>query len=741
MLVASRYKRIRDRLKQSLERAKLESSPAELWSRAVTPERLQLIRDRLTSRRAVLIFSLAVALALASYAQYAIGAGPPWFMSPFSRLDDELVRIYGRPQSVLLAFGLFVAAGVLFVVGTRTGDDGEMTGHLPAFDLAALRRGGKMAARWLALYRAALLEEGEMTGHWPASDVAALRRGVWTGVAAGMFVVGAGLWTFVVARLWSGHYEESYPLLFGLSLVGLIAPFVRWDLAEGLRIKFRFHWWEPLLVAALSGAFFALNVRDLDGWRYVYIGDEGAFFEVAQQVTEGSTWNLFSQAGAYGYHPLGTSAYQAMVMKVFGVDYFGWKMASLLAIVASIPVFYVLVRLAFGTRSAVFATVFLSASHYLFAYAHTGYNNIFALFPVVGAFVLFFAGWRYASSLALFGAGALSGLGFYSFFSARVGIVILALFILTMGVRWWRPAFVGPVALGFTFLVVPIFAVDKMEVIDAVLRSSATESADPLGKQLLENLPRALFAFNYNPHSGHYVGGSLMDAASAVLAVLGLSYSLFRIRRGSHRFLIIWFAVAVTATGVFYIQDIVPFTRMHVVVLVMAAFAGIAVDRILATVEGLAPAINLRPVTTGLALAVLLPLVFGLNIHRFWSESPSEDPTHHFTVAVRAVTEGPCAENGPQNVMVSEVWTQALGYVFGIYGSTEDLPTLLSYEEVLSGAALDKVAEAQCVVLLDMNGLPANILLAVLRTDKPTWQVEELTDLSGLTRLLVAHPP
>ncbi len=48
-----------------------------------------------------------------------------------------------------------------------------------------------------------------------------------------------------------------------------------------------------------------------------------------------------------------------MVMKVFGVNYFGWKMASLLAIVAAIPAFYVLMRLAFGARPAVFATVFL----------------------------------------------------------------------------------------------------------------------------------------------------------------------------------------------------------------------------------------------------------------------------------------------------------------------------------------------------------------------------------------------
>jgi hypothetical protein len=652
----------------------------------------------------VLILSLASALALASYAQYTISRPLPGFMSPFSRLDEELVRIYGRPQSVLLAFGLFVVACLLFVASTRSRRDGEAPERWPVFKLAAL---------------------------W---------QGKWGKLSLGLFLGGAALWSFVVAKLWSGSYGETYPLLFGLSLIGLLAPFLRWDLSAGLRIRLRFHWWEPLLVAALSGAFFALNVRDLDGWRYAYIGDEGAFFNVAREIDQGHTWNLFSQAGAYGYHPLATSAYQAMVMKVFGVDYFGWKMASLLSIVAAIPAFYVLMRLAFGARPAVFATVFLSASHYLFAYAHTGYNNIFAIFPVVGAFALFFVGWRYGSSLALFGAGGLSGLGFYNFFSARAGIVILALFVLTMGVRRWRSAFAGPVALGFVFLVLPIFAVDKMEVINAMLNSSARESATPLVRHLLENLPRALFAFNYNPHHGHYVAGPLMDAASAVLAVLGFSYCLFKIRSGPHRFLIIWFAVALTATGVFYIQDNVPFTRLHIVFLVMAAFAGIAVDRILAVVEDLTPAISLRPVATGLALVVLLPLVFAINVHRFWSDSAHLDATHVLTVAVRAVREGPCAGNGPGNVIVSEVHSEALGYIFGIYGLTDDQPTLLSYSEVLSGDAPDKMAKAQCVVLLDIDGPWAQMLLAELQEDRPDWETRELTDLSGLNRILVAGP-
>jgi hypothetical protein len=135
---------------------------------------------------------------------------------------------------------------------------------------------------------------------------------------------------------------------------------------------------------------------------------------------------------------------------------------------------------------------------------------------------------------------------------------------------------------------------------------------------------------------------------------------------------------------------------------------------------------------------VLLPLVFAINVHRFWSDSAHLDTTHVFTVAVRAVTEGPCAGNGPGNVIVSEVHSQALGYVFGIYGLTDDLPTLLSYSEVLSGEASDKMAKARCVVLLDMDGLPARTLWAELRADRPNWQVWELTDLTGLSRVLVA---
>ena len=203
--------------------------------------------------RLVAVLAVAAALGLAGYAQYAIGRPLPGWMSPLSRLNRELVTIYGRPQSVLLAFFLFVGAGLLFVL------------------VAPKDR------------------EGEGRQGWPILSTAALWRSGWGRLSLRLALVGFVLWAYVVVKLWSGHYEESYPLLFGLALAGVTALFLRWDLSAGLRLRLSFGWWEAVLVAALTATFFALNVRDLGSWPYTYIGDEGAFFNLARELEDGKT--------------------------------------------------------------------------------------------------------------------------------------------------------------------------------------------------------------------------------------------------------------------------------------------------------------------------------------------------------------------------------------------------------------------------------------------------------------------
>lgn len=193
-------------------------------------ERLLRSKNPLACLRSLAVFlALPSALAVASYAQYAIGQPAPGWMTPFSRINEELTRIYQRPQSVLLAFALFVGAGVLFVVATRRG-----------------HRGGPPEL-------------------WPVLNSATLWQGGWGDkLCLSLFLGGAALWGYLVAQLWFGGYGDMYPLLFGLSLLGLAAPFVRLDVLANLRPRFALHWWEPPLVVAFAATLFVLNVRDLD---------------------------------------------------------------------------------------------------------------------------------------------------------------------------------------------------------------------------------------------------------------------------------------------------------------------------------------------------------------------------------------------------------------------------------------------------------------------------------------------
>jgi len=53
-------------------------------------------------------------------------------------------------------------------------------------------------------------------------------------------------------------------------------------------------------------------------------GDEYAFFYTAKNIADGLPFNLFSQEGVYGVHPVLSSAYQAIFIKLSAGDLFAW---------------------------------------------------------------------------------------------------------------------------------------------------------------------------------------------------------------------------------------------------------------------------------------------------------------------------------------------------------------------------------------------------------------------------------
>src|SRR5262249_15511466 len=115
---------------------------------------------------------------------------------------------------------------------------------------------------------------------------------------------------------------------------------------------------EGIGLALLSGASLLLVTHDITHWRWSGTPDESYFFTWARDIAEGRTFPLpFSQHGVFDFQPPLSSYYQALFMKLFGVDVFGWRLSSAAALAMAVPFEYLLARALWNERTAWFAAV------------------------------------------------------------------------------------------------------------------------------------------------------------------------------------------------------------------------------------------------------------------------------------------------------------------------------------------------------------------------------------------------
>ena len=666
---------------------------------------------------------LVISLAIAAYAQHVIGDretlgdGLPLL----SAFDTKLIELYRGDQSVAISIVLFSLAMVLFVLSLRT----LLRGH--EGDVRAEENGGEPKRT-----------VGRPELNW-----------TWSLVGLGGLVAG-GAWLFLVVSLIAGRYEDYYLVLFFGSLLIAAALWLVADRARGGHVSARISLrpWEIVLVALMTGLLFGLVLSDLTNWRYATLVDDPEFFRVAKRIANGSSdLNLFGQQGVFGDHPPMGSAYQAAVMRVAGTDIFGWKLASVLAVAGALPLFYWLLRTLIDTRTAIFGTAILATSHFLLGYAHTGYQNILPIFPTVLAFALFSSGKRRGSMLLLFGSGAVAGLGFYMYYSSRAIIVILALAVLLMGFCRWRWQLVLPLAAGFVLAVAPMFATEGWNVIEAMQDRSATSGRSPLEalSRLAESMPRVILAFNFNPYPKHFVSGSLLDEISAPLALLGLGYAAYRVRSEGHRFLVIWFLLAMVAAGLFHPRQEEINSRLHYVLPPMAAFAGLALDRIVAGISAVSARPRLGPALGVACFVLVMPAILGFNVHRHWVESPREARAPAAAVVFREARDASCNVEGRDTVVLIQSPQTAFSFlaVLEFYEWTENPPLVLwptsGKEARLRAASALSAGSVSCVLVTETSPEDAELVIAALvGVVLPTSaEPEVVTDDSTRTKVLV----
>jgi hypothetical protein len=525
-----------------------------------------------------------------------------------------LADLYSYPRTELFAAILFVAGGVVLAIATFN----------VQLDAPLLPPEGATSKRPFTRTRAVL--------------------------AARIMIIAAAAWIFLNLRLYNHHYRGSLVWVFWFSIVAFaLATIVLWW-RSSVRLGIQIRWWEVAVVVAALVFFLVVNIRDLNSWKYAAIGDEYSFFDYAKAMENGTLRaNIFSQVGVYSQRPIGTSAIQALSMRIFGADSYGWRMTTPIALAAAIPAVYLLGRELFDRQVAVFSTLVFATSHYLTSYSHTVYDNVFALVPFVWSVALAVIGIRRSSAPWMYAAGAVGGIGFYTFPTARMAPVVVLVFLFTLGRRAWQPRLLLPFGGALLVAGLPLFATDRWNAIsvarDRTVFGFTDSPNETIQTRILENIPRSLLGFNYNPNPGHFVSGSLLEPIAAVFLVAGLAFALAHVHKPAYRLLVIWFGIDILFAGVLSPYDRVGYDRLHLALPVVALFAGLGLALAARTVSaGLARG-RVAPGHVALALFVVMaPAMAYLNLERFLVDSPKVIPTTEERMAIGGIETSPCKD-------------------------------------------------------------------------------------------------
>lgn len=484
--------------------------------------------------------------------------------------------------------------------------------------------------------------------------------------------------------------------------------------------------------------YFVLNAHDIYSWYYSSIGDEYPFRDIAASIIQNGVINPFSQRGGYGdYHPILGSVYQAFVMLIFGNNHFGWVFGSVISIVIAIPGIYILAFQLGNRKVAVVAAAVFSFSHYIFGYSHIGYNNLHSLAPTIWALVLLIHALKKGNRSIMFLAGIVTGIGFYTIFSGRLIIAIIAVFILT--VRELRRnifRLFWPFLFGFGATLLPMLIVSFNDIFALMLEVVGTgkkvvNTSVSLYDLMLSNIKINFIAYNYcippgNPTfvaATHYATGSYLDPASALFGLLGTALALRFIKEIRYRLLIIWLSIGLFTTAVIspYYGSVAQNRLMTNLpeLAILAGFGAISIWTFIA--KRISP--DLKKNVNIFAAMLLVLVILALNVQRFWFVTPQRTEMRTESIALqifKTVDPGNVAFIG-DNLSIMQPMLLS-------YFDKDNFPNIISYDSILNNeASIDKF---KCLILFKPEDEKSTLVLEKLQKEDPSLKLKYLTDFS-----------
>jgi hypothetical protein len=581
---------------------------------------------------------------------------------------------------------------------------------------------------------------------WTQADQFALVGVVTPGPSMLAAGIGGVVFATLLGRLLSGSTAATDLILWVIALAAFTMALVpRWPAWQPTNSQMA----EAGAVSAVVALFIGLNAHDLNDWYYSAIGDEYAFLAAASGVLADGIRKPFSQDGVYGAHPVLGTLFQAAVMWVVGNNHFGWIFSSVLSAALAIPALYLIGRVLGGPAVGMVAAALFGFNHYLFAFAHLGYNNVMAPAPTAWAIALFMLSWRRPSVGLLFACGVAAGLGFYTFYSARTTIPIIGLFLIlqagwrgNLSWRHWHELLLRfwPLGLGLLLAAGPILAASGTTVISRMLREVPggydASVTGPAAQKILSNLWLNVPAFFYNTHVAHYISGSLLDPVSAVLAALGLGVTIRWWRHRGAKLLLVWTFVAVSTTALLSPHLTTAVTRLLFAVPPLAVLGAVAARQIWETFT--AKGALATPTRAAVAVATLVLVVLAVNVHRFWYVTPTRYHLTNDAVVVGAL-RSPLCQNDPARTVVVMRGHGLLRGALTSYRPERDLPRFVTHDQLRPGQPIP-LDGAHCVIFGHPEDEPAKVALADLLRTVQGSLVSPFRDRAGIGTVLVFTP-
>jgi hypothetical protein len=562
------------------------------------------------------------------------------------------------------------------------------------------------------------------------------RRLGWTLIAASL-AANAALCYHVLTFVEAGPGRDPATVAFWLMYVRPIAYALVLALgASGCALlayrhagpRLPFDVWDALWILATMALYVGFTAPFLEDARWSVVGDEYAFLSVAYELASGRPFDPFWQAGVYGVFPLVSSFIQALTMRLFGFDIFGWKMGCVVMGALVVPPTYLAARWAFDRSVACVAAGVIATSHYLWAYGHTGHNNIDGIFPIAMTSLLVLVALMRPSPLAWWLAGAAAGSSFYFFTAARVSGLLLGLAMLARGPRKLFGG-LAPALLGCLTVLAPFVARNQTDTITKMLQESATTKASA-GQALWEALGLtglSALAFHWSTAHGLYISLGLLDPISAALSALGIGLALMRFGDWRRRTLIAWYLVVLLITGGLARHSDISVPRLLMAMPTLAILIG---DAVSALIRLLGDGLGER---SRRALAVAVPLLLtatlaGANAHRFFVVTPGRNPLPPESLWLAGAYHPECRAAGTVPVVVGHGRGGPLWFAVTSYDPQRYIPLLVDAAEFARAPAY---LDWPCIVLIGSREPATERIVATVKRKNPSVRTLVIPDGTG----------